>query len=500
MFTRRFFLGTGSFLVGVFFHSFFPEFHLSELLLLVPVILASFYVNSSARVIVVITLIFFSLGVIRFHTSLYLHESDTLDALISLDSPVSYQGIIHSDPIVKEQSQQVILDTHSFDLGYGKVDIDTRILVSTDPFTELEFGEFVEVKGVLVFPDSFVTDQERIFRYDNYLAKDKIHTQISFAQVEVLDREKPLPLHQQGIAYLYRVKNKLIEHMNHALPQPEAGLLAGLLFGKRGALDQEMSDVFRDVGLTHIVVLSGYNISLVIQLCMSLLVFLPIKLRSVLAVFAIVSFALLVGAGPTVIRASVMALFLVLSGIVGRKYDVSRALIIAGTLMVVWNPWLLFYDLSFQLSFLATYSLLTISPLFEYWFRSIPQIFQLRESAVASCSAQLLVTPLILYSIGEFSLFSPLVNSLTLFAVPWAMFFGFLVSLGTLSELFGVLAYLPLHYIIVIAEIFSKVPISVVTVPPFSRWVLFSSYLCLFLWLYVQKNRMKQRRSKTVVS
>jgi competence protein ComEC len=195
----------------------------------------------------------------------------------------------------------------------------------------------------------------------------------------------------------------------------------------------------------------------------------------------------LVGAGPTVVRASIMALFLVAAEAYGRRYDVVRALCIAGFLMVVWNPRLLVFDLSFQLSFLATFSLLYVSPLFERWFSFLPNTLEFRSSAVATCSAQVMVTPLILYQIGEFSIISPVVNSITLFAVPWAMLFGFLSSLGIASNVIAIVAYVPLHFVVRVSEYFANIPHVIISVPGFPVSVLVGSYGLIGLWLYYQK-------------
>ena len=371
--------------------------------------------------------------------------------------------------------------------------------MTTNPYTDLEFGDDVYIQGILEKPEAFETTRGRSFAYDTYLAKDGIFYLMSFAEIEFNSKQAELSLQDKFVRSLYHLKNKLISNINRQLPQPESGLLAGILFGKRDALDEHTNEQFRRVGLMHIVVLSGYNVSLVIQLMMGALRFLPLYIRSILAVLGIISFALLVGAGPTVIRASIMALFIVLAKILGRRYNVERALVVAAVIMVLMNPWILLFDLSFQLSFLATYGLISFSPYFEHWLRSIPEILELRSSAVATLSAQLAVTPLILYAIGDFSIVSPVVNTIVLFAVPWGMLFGFISSLSLLPEVISFLAYLPLKYILLVVDIFSELSLAVVSVPGFHVSIMILSYTLIYLWFLDVKKRFKKAEIKTVV-
>jgi len=256
-------------------------------------------------------------------------------------------------------------------------------------------------------------------------------------------------------------------------------------------MNAEIDEQFRAVGLTHIVVLSGYNVSLVIQLFLIVLGFLPIRLRSTLAFLGIITFALLVGAGPTVVRASIMASLLVLSGLVHREYDVIRALIFAGVIMVSLNPYILLFDISFQLSFLATFSLIYVSPLIERYFQIVPNILEFRSSLVATISAQIFVLPLIFYQIGEFSVISIVVNTIVLFAVPFAMLFGAISSIlspGFILEICIFITFVFLEYIVKLVSYFSRYPL--VHIPPFHISVLILIYLILFFVLYVKSDKV----------
>lgn len=397
-----------------------------------------------------------------------------------------------SEPLQRRKTKQFVLQVHLLDSVERE---PFKVLVYVDPYQDISYGDTVSLTGTLEPPENFVTESGRTFDYVNYLLKDGIYSTVFFPQVFEVSDEIPLSLFRRVTKSLYVIKGKLVETMYRRLPQPESGLLAGILFGTKDALDETTHEQFRRVGLMHIVVLSGYNVSLVIALIMKLLYFLPLRIRSLLAVLGIVGFALLVGAGPTVIRASIMALFIVLSENVGRRYNVQRGLVAAGVIMVLVNPWILLFDISFQLSFLATYGLITFSPFFERWLSWIPSVLELRASAVATLSAQVIVTPLLLYAIGDLSIISPLVNIAVLFAVPWAMLLGFISSLYFVPTVFSLIAYLPLWYITWVVDHLSGIPFAVVTIPPFSVWVMVGIYVLLIVWyLYLTRRTIQHIR------
>lgn len=474
------------FLSGIFIHSlWFPEVVLTQWLPwgLVVIITLSFFIRKYPIKNILFFLVFFIFGLWRFSAEIDISRTQALDVFASREKSILVSGSISSDVTKKESYQEFVVDVFSLSAPDKILPLETRILVRADKYGEYVYGQEVLVSAVPEIPTAFVTDVDRVFKYDYYLKKDGIQYVMPFADVEVLSSP------QQGVqSFLFSLKHQLLGNIYRYVPEPGAGLLAGVLFGQKSALGGEITDQFRRVGLMHIVVLSGYNVSIVILLFMRLFGFLPKALRALLATLSIVAFALLVGAGPTVVRASIMALFIVLAELVNRPYDIRRALLIAGGVMVLWNPYLLYFDISFQLSFLATYGLIVFAPYLEEKLNFLPTVFAIRESAVATISAQIMVLPLLLYAIGEFSLISPVVNVLVLFAVPWSMGVGFLVSLAAifsplLASLLSVIVSFLLDYQLWIVSVFSKIPFATIQIPKFSWIILCLMYLGVFFWI-----------------
>lgn len=395
----------------------------------------------------------------------------------SLPSTGEISGVVIAPPDVREQMVLLTVKTQN-----------GSILVSTDRYTEVSYGDLVLVAGTLSKPESFVTDLGRVFNYEGYLKAKDIKYQIAFAEVEVLASD-------QGnfiLAALYDFKQTFQNSIKRALVEPLAGLGEGMLLGVKQALGEDLEAAFRQTGIIHIVVLSGYNVMLVVIFVMYILgYFLPAKPRLIFGLLAIICFALLVGMSASVVRASIMAGILLLVQYTGRMYMMLRALMLAGLIMVVENPFLLVYDVGFQLSFLATLGLILIAPHLDYLFRGTKSFLSLRKIFVATVATQIAVLPLLLYQIGQFSMVAVLVNMLVLPMVPIAMLCTFLVGvveilLPAFTPLFAFAAYLSLRYIADLALWFSNLPFAAYVVPPFPVYLVLLAYgvMGILLWRF----------------
>jgi len=273
------------------------------------------------------------------------------------------------------------------------------------------------------------------------------------------------------VSSLYGVKDAFVERIEIILPDPEAPLLAGLLLGERESLGEELYESFQRAGVVHMIVLSGYNVSLVAQaLIKTTEVLLPRFASIAVAGAGIVAFALMTGATETTVRASLMAAVLLLASVLRRPHSALRALLIAGTLMVLVNPYILLYDLSFQLSFVATAGIVLFAEPLSRRFTFLTTRFGIRDIAGATVVAQLAVLPLLITSIGNVSLVAPVANVLVLGAVPWAMLGGFVASM--LAFIHPLLAFPAtlitqgfLSYILAVSVWFGNLPFAAVTIP-----------------------------------
>lgn len=391
----------------------------------------------------------------------------------ALGTQVRYEGIVKKEPDIRANVQHLYVSVR-----------DELLLVTADRYTEISYGDQVSLKGKLELPAPFETDLGRTFNYPGYLEARGVRYVVSFAQVQVQKQ------HQGNwfLEKLFYFKHVFMMRIEAIIPHPHVGLGEGLLLGVQQALGTNFETAFRATGIMHIVVLSGYNIMLVVTFVMYLLaLFLPNRLQLFFGAFAIVLFALMVGLGATVVRASAMALLLLFSKATGRTYAVMRALMLTGCAMLILNPYLLVFDVGFQLSFIATVGLILIAPLLEKYFHFMPTQLGLREFLTATVSVQIFVTPILLYQMGQFSVVAIIVNLLVLPMVPIAMFLTFVTGIigfisTTLALPFGYLAYLSLAYILSLAELFSKLPFASFTIPAFPFYIVALVYV-FYAWV-----------------
>jgi len=482
VFGKLFYSSIISFLAGVIFHSMFLPLSLGNTTLFVLLACgATFYLFGNQLIkIIGLILVFFLLGFIRFDTSIDIQQKHSLDYFALEAIEITLEGKITERPIIENSKQSVVVDVDSLVLGDKIEAVDTNMIVRSYEALELEYGQSIRFKTIPQKPSSFDADGGRIFDYEHFLEKDGIYYSGQGSDIEIT---QPAP--RTLISRLYDLKSVLLDEIFKSVPKPESSLLAGVLLGEKTALGDELEEDFRTTGIMHIVVLSGYNVSLVIVAVMIMLAWLPLYSRSIIAVVGIVLFALLVGAGPTVIRASIMALFIVLAKVLGKDYHIERALLFAAALMVMYNPWVLYFDISFQFSFLATYGLIALSPWLEEKLAFIPKTLMLRDSAVATIAAQIMVAPLILYYIGDFSFVSIVVNMLVLFMVPISMLLGFVVAVMSsftpfIATLLAVPLSISLSYILWIVEFFADIPFAKISINMFSWWWLIPWYLFIF--------------------
>lgn len=417
--------------------------------------------SAVVRHIVPVLCVFILIGAALY--SIYAPNPAPLAFTEAVGAKVVIDGVVSKDADVREKFIFLTLDVDSIN---GSA-IQGRVLVSVDRFSEVAYGDRIRVTGKLQVPEEFETDYGRTFNYPKYLLAHGITHRVSFAEVETLSYGEG----NQVVAALLSVKHVLLQGIQKALPEPESALLAGLLLGEKQSLGEKITESFRSAGVVHIIVLSGYNIALVI----SAILFIAQKIfpRAValsVAGIGIIAFVVMTGATETGIRASVMALIVLLAQFLRRPTEGVRVLLIAGAGMAVFNPYLVLFDLSYQLSMLATLGLVLFSNPIQKRIAWIPETLGLREIVATTIATQITVLPLLIASIGSVSVVSLFANIAVLPAVPFAMLTGFISAIGalfttTLALPFIAVSYGLLHYIIAMSVWLGSYSFSAFVIP-----------------------------------
>jgi competence protein ComEC len=329
-------------------------------------------------------------------------------------------GTVVNDPDRRATSLHVNIEVESID---GREEKGTLLaLLPRD--VQLDYGDHVKVSGVIALPQPFDTDTGRQFDYAGYLRAQGVSATMQRANIdEVVQGGWSLK------KSLFDVKHIFENAVERVVPEPQSSLLEGLLIGEKRGLPDEINKAFIASGLVHVVVLSGYNISIVAEAILRATSFLPPVFNYSLGAVLMILFAIMSGSGAATIRALLMGLVAILARYLKRPADALRALIFAACAMALWNPHVILHDPGFMLSVLATFGLITISPTTEKYLKWMPEKFGVRSIAASTLSVQLFVLPALLYQTGMLSFLALPANVLALPVVPFAMLTGFLAGM-----------------------------------------------------------------------
>ncbi len=382
------------------------------------------------------------------------HSADIrLDALVG--ESVSLTGLVISEPDRREHSVHYVVDVE---------ESDEDIRVTLRHFPRLKYGDEIAIRGVLEFPENFTSEHGLTFNYIGFLAKDSIRYVMFTPHVEVLARGQGNVIYQ----HIFALKQWFVGQLTASLKQPLGALASGILLGTKQSLGEELLGAFRRAGLVHIVVLSGFNVTIIADAIRRVFHSFPPTMSMLLSSFSIVGFAIMTGGSATTVRASIMAIIAVVALRHARTYSVDRALVIAGVGMVLHNPLILLYDPGFQLSFVATIGLLYGAPFVERYMTVVPEALGLRQIISTTIATQIAVLPLLASMTGEISIISLLANVLVLPVVPFAMAVSALLIpvsiLGMWALPVTLLAKASLLYMAEIALYLGSLPFAVVRI------------------------------------
>jgi len=268
------------------------------------------------------------------------------------------------------------------------------------------------------------------------------------------------------------------EALARVLPEPEAGLAAGILIGLRDRVDRDLAAAFTTAGVSHVVAISGWNIAIVAAAIATLAGRLGRRRRSMVTIVAIVVYVAFAGASASVVRAAAMAAVVLVARESGRAGRASAALGWAATLLLLSDPKLI-GDAGFQLSSLATAGLIAWATPLTAWIERLSRghlPHWLSESLGVSLAAQAATLPIVLVSFGRLAILSPLVNLVVVPLVAPAMAAGLLalaggaIVLAGLPEVAGAVLAGPgwviLRILVAVVRLAAGIPFASVTLEP----------------------------------
>lgn len=349
----------------------------------------------------------------------------------------------------------------------------------------------------------FYSQNQQVFYYQNHFQKLKISLPLEprFDFGDCLEIKGEIKESQSGfyltdpkisysqttlkfkiLKFLKKIGEKLGQVFLASLPYPEADLLSGIVLGTKQGFDSRFYQELRLTGTLHIVVASGYNLSVTAKKPVEYFAYIFGRKIALLIGFILVWFYIgLVGFEAPVVRAGIMISFLFLAQLLGRKYSQERALVFSAWLMLMFKPDLI-ASVSFQLSFAALIGII----LGAKAFGKIAKFPLIGSDLAETLSAQIMVFPLIAWHFGRISWLAPFTNALILPLIPYIMALG-LAGLF-LGRVFLWLIYPFLWWLVVVIEKSSQIPLAETSLK-INWWQTILAYGLIF-WL-LKRNEKK---------
>lgn len=348
---------------------------------------------------------------------------------IPYGAKIAFSGVIASDPVVNSGAQQITLSiTEPF---------NADVLLTVRAYPRFAYGDVVNGTGTIVKVDDA--------GYAHYLEKERIRGTMKYPTLESTGENNSSHI----MSALLAVKHAIMRAYSDTLPPQEAVFMGGLTIGARGSFSAELKDAMQKSGTTHLVALSGYNITILVAVALGIfLLFFPRRISFVLATLVIIAFVIMTGAEASVVRAGIVGFLVLLARDIGRAHDFRNVILCAAVLMVLANPKVLAFDAGFQLSFLALIGIVYLRPALMKIFgmkEEDTSFLSWKDNMLTTSAAQLATLPILITNFGIISPVSVISNIAILELVPTTMALGFLTAGASfishyLAQFLGLLA------------------------------------------------------------
>lgn len=388
-------------------------------------------------------------------------------------------GSISSLPIETKTGWKVELDS----LSINQRQEEGKVLIYIKKYPEIDFADELKFSGKI----------KKYRQKENQLIRDHIIGEISVNKFDKTGQNNSIKYQIKG--FLFHIRTSFNEVLQQTLPQKEAGLASGLILGEKTAMSAEFKRALQNSGTSHIIALSGYNITIIL----SLFVIFRTKLSRIwnllLPLAFIIFFVIMTGASASIVRAGIMGFMPVLARYLGRNSHSFIAILVSALIMVFINPYVVLFDVGFQLSFSALCGMLYLGPIISKLFYMLPDSIRLILSE--TLGAQIVALPLLLYYFGTVSIISPISNLIILSLVPIGMLASFVIGVSgfvvpILAQFLAVPGYILLHLFYLLINFFGSLPFASTQLKINNPlWLVLAYLLLLDIMLIDRQNNLR---------
>lgn len=474
MIDRPLCIATICYIIGIIMGLYLSSFGIVFLLYFLLLIIA-FKINKKICIYILIIIIGFSY--IKFID--YSYEKDY--GLVNSKENYIIEGIVVSDKRDKEYKEVYDLDVKKIDGIKIKKSKKYLLNIKKSKDINIKFGDYIKINAKIEQPSK--ARNYMGFDYQRYLKSKKIiATIIDVENVEILDVNKA----NTAENIFNSLRNNIKKIMYKLLPKDARELAIGMMIGDKEELDANITENFKNSNLTHMLAVSGAHISYVILGLNLMLKKTSNRFRKIFIICFLIFFVGVTDFTPSVQRASIMAILLLISTMLYRSQDTYTSIAFSGLVILIINPYS-FFDVGFQLSFGGTIGIVLMYNNLIKRFKTNGKLKGYIVSSVCvSVCANLIIIPIMAFNFNTVSLTFWISN---LLAGP---FLGVIIILGFCVYLLSFVIFpvakiisIPLKYLIyillIIVKYCSKIPFSSITIRTPYIFEIFIYYIILYL-------------------
>ena len=410
------------------------------------------------------------------------------------NTPKNVEIIAKIEDLQEEKQYQNKYRINTLKLNGEEININFFLITSSKKY--YEYGDIVFIKGEYIAPS--IQRNYGGFDYSKYLKTINIYGTIKLTNIKLIEKQKGFDFNKM----IYNLRDFIKDNAQKYLPKDLYSIYLGLILGDTTYIEDETMDNFRDSNMAHILAVSGMHISyIVIGISVFLNKIFGKRRTKIISIFIILIYCFITGFSPSIIRASIMAIMVLLSGLFNRKDDIWNSIAISLFIILIYNPFLI-TSISLQYSYLGIIGIIVFyNSILQFLKRKSEKHSRLKQIVAFSLSIQIFIFPLSIYYFNKFGIYFIFTNIvLSVIIGPLIVYsFLFLILLLIRFPLINIAA-IPLKAgitIILGLSNISKLPFSKINVrtPKIHEIIIFYIVMILINLIYKSQSKKKLTNS-----
>ena len=373
----------------------------------------------------------------------------------------------------------------------GKEEGINLYLITKDK-VNYQYGDIVNVKGEYIAPS--IQRNFGGFNYSNYLKTLNVYGTVKASNIEIKKKLDAFDFNKMIFDLQESIKNKAKQY----LYDDSYSIYLGLILGDTSNIDNETMENFRNSNMAHILAVSGMHVSyIVIGISIILNKVFGKRKSKIICIFILIFYCFITGFSPSIIRASIMAILVLLSGLFHRKDDIWNSLAISLFIILIYNPFLI-TSISLQYSYIGVIGILIFyKSILQFFKRKSDKFSKLKQIVAISLSSQIFIIPLTIYHFNTLGIYYILTNLILSIIIGPLIICGFIFLILILIKfpLLNIIAF-PLQIgikIILNLSNISKLPFSKIYVKTPQIYEIIIFYIIVIFINIIYKSQSKKK-------